>query len=41
MLSGCAEDTTVNEQDSLTKYESYLNTLIEQDRYVQDSYYYD
>lgn len=41
MLSGCTKDTTVNEQDSLTKYESYLNTLIEQDRYVQDSYYYD
>lgn len=30
-----------SEQDSLTKYESYLNTLIEQDRYSQDSYYYD
>ena len=41
MLCGCSSDTAVNEQDSLTKYESYLNTLIEQDRYVQDSYYYD
>lgn len=40
-MAGCSAEKTANEQDSLTKYESYLNTLIEQDRYTQDSYYYD
>ena len=37
IFSGCSKKNTSNNQDSLTKYESYLNTLIEQDRYSQNS----
>ena len=40
LLSGCSKKLNEQEQDSLTKYESYLNTLIEQERYSQNSYYY-
>lgn len=41
ILSGCAMLTEENiEKDSLQKYETYLTSLIEQDRFLDGSYYF-
>lgn len=41
-LLGCSNSKeSAKERDSITKYESYLTTLVEQDRFTDSSYYYD
>lgn len=41
-LFGCTSSKeNTKERDSITKYESYLTTLVEQDRFTDSSYYYD
>lgn len=42
LISGCSllKDDT-REKDSLQKYETYLTSLIEQDRFLDGSYYFD
>lgn len=41
-LLGCnSSKESAKERDSITKYESYLTTLVEQDRFVDGSHYYD
>ncbi|MBE6114736.1 MAG: hypothetical protein E7191_06605 [Erysipelotrichaceae bacterium] len=42
LLCGCSyQNNDSKERDSITKYESYLATLVEQDRFTDSSYYYD
>ncbi len=41
LLTGCTQLDNSEGQDSLSKYESYLNTLIEHDRYTEASSNYD
>ena len=41
LVTGCSKLDNSKEQDSLVKYESYLSTIVEHDRYVEASNNYD